>query len=305
MISTYNNTHVGHLPVRVLQHNIIHQFENTYPGFLTISQSVIHNLGLSNEIEYHANIDANHGDSVKGPCVEIERRVIHLQETFLAYMWCMCFVLLQYTNNLVKHAIDDNGNVQQDIMTGQLLDYALTILRCYKDWDKSLLLNPEEYSVDDRNEIEKINAIFIHATNFTMCHEFSHVEQNHVGRMADSASLSQEEKREFEMEADKRAIELMLHDSESLNINEAPIIGITMGVCAILFLRDTVVNRIHPDNDVRILNAIELLHVEENDHPWIIACAAINLWTNVFKIDLIWEEKRNFKELFYFLSMQI
>ena len=116
---------------------------------------------------------------------------------------------------------------------------------------------------------------------------------------------SQEEKREFEMEADKRAIELMLTGSEVHRKDDAPIIGITMGVCAILFFRDKVVNRIHPDNDVRISNAIEMLCVDENDHPWIIACAAMNLWTNVFNINLIWDEKSSFKELFYFLSKQI
>ena len=211
--------------------------------------------------------------------------------------------MLRYSNNLIEHALHDNHNIQQDDMTVRLLEYAQTIIKEYKDWDKFQLLNPEEYTESHKTEIEKVNAVFIYATNFVLCHEFSHVERQHAHQIEQS-NLSDQEKREFELEADKRAIELMIVDTQK-TINNASQLGIVIGVCSLLFLRDTVANKIHPDNDVRIANTIDQFQVDENNSLWLIACAALNLWSNVFQKTLIWEERRSFREVFYFVSQQI
>lgn len=281
MKSTYDNSHVGYLPVRVLQHNIVHQFENSTPDFPAISKQVIEELGLNHEISYHVNIDSTQGCPVMMPFVEHETNTIHLQESFLAYMWCMCFALFRYTNNLIgQETIGDYQNQSFDD-ADELLVYAHTLSKEYTDWDKQKLINPERYRAQDKESIEKVNEIFIYAINFILCHEFAHVELGHTRDIRKSAITSISLRKKYELDADHRAIQIMSQDTiaDKKNVLQS---GVTMAVCANLFLRDTVANKIHPDNDVRIFNVIDHLGVSENDDPWIIACVSMDLWTKIY-----------------------
>lgn len=87
MINTYNSSHSGHLPIRVLQHNIIHQFENTSHKFLIETEDAIKTFGLKNEIIYTLNESSSEGSKIKGPYVLNSKKQINIQETFLAYLW--------------------------------------------------------------------------------------------------------------------------------------------------------------------------------------------------------------------------
>ena len=88
MINTYNETHEGHLPIRVLQHNIIHHFENTSRSFLETSKYVIERWGMSPEIDYLANIDGEKGHKLRWPNICNKTKTICIQETF----WVICGV---------------------------------------------------------------------------------------------------------------------------------------------------------------------------------------------------------------------
>ena len=68
-INHYNNSHKRHLPIRVLQHNIVSQFENTTARFLKETLKTISFQGLKNEIVYTVNRSASIGEKVKGPFV--------------------------------------------------------------------------------------------------------------------------------------------------------------------------------------------------------------------------------------------
>jgi predicted metal-dependent peptidase len=48
--------------------------------------------------------------------------------------------------------------------------------------------NPEEYSTDDVFFIERANGLFVYAMNFILCHEFAHIELNHLERKKQGAN---------------------------------------------------------------------------------------------------------------------
>ncbi len=177
MIDTYNSSHSGHLPIRVLQHNIIHQFENTSHRFLIETEDAIKNYGLKKEIIYTLNKSSSEGNKIEGPYILNSEKQIYIQETFLAYLWCMCYSLHLNTDNLISSAIVENHKIKS---IQEIFSYALSLKDRYNDWNKSNLPNPELYSDQDKGDIECTNELFLYALNFILCHEFSHISLGHI-----------------------------------------------------------------------------------------------------------------------------
>jgi hypothetical protein len=279
----------------VLQHNIVYTFENTTTGFLEHSFQAITNFGLKSEIIYTINKDANNGEKLRGPFISCENNQIHIQETFLAYLWCMCYSLSIFTDKLVSSS--SVSQLKED-KAKKLFSYALSLKSLYMDWDKSQLVNPECYCEEDAIDVENTNELFLNAFNFILCHEFAHVALGH--NVKPSNLLTLEEKKEYETQADKKSIELFL-ENEKVSKNY----GIILALCASIFLSDRVSRKIHPDSDTRMQNALDQIQVDDNDTCWLIACASFGLWSNYFNIDIDWTENNTFKALFNYISIQL
>lgn len=91
MINTFDKSHIGHLPVRVLQHNIFATFESVNSNFQSYCLRVIEEKQMCREIGYTKNLDSCNGNKLIGPHVKIKERQIYVDETFLAYLWCVLF----------------------------------------------------------------------------------------------------------------------------------------------------------------------------------------------------------------------
>ncbi|WP_275074904.1 phage exclusion protein Lit family protein [Providencia rettgeri] len=301
-INHYNISHRGYLPVRVLQHNIISQFENTSADFLERTQKTIALKWLSKEIAYVINKSSTEGEMLKGPFVSIDNKEINIQETFLAYLWCVTYSLFIYTDLIIEQKV--NLDSKRKTLAIKSLEYALSLIEKYSDWNKGDLPNPECYLAEDAGDIEKTNELFLYGLNFIICHEFSHVDLDHCCKFETDGFLSDLEKKEFELSADENAINL-LRNGIYPNNETATKIGVAIALSSLLFFNSKVSRKIHPDSDTRIINALEKLEVDDNEQSWIVACAAINLWANINKISLEWDEKSSFKELINFLSVQL
>lgn len=300
MINKYNKNHKGHLPIRVLQYNVLHKFENTNPKFLSIFEDACKRYDLSTEIAYCINKNKDLGEKLVGPFVRNSE--IHIQETFLAYLWCTCYSLYIFSSNLIAPENEKySGKIE---MANKLMSYAQSLIKKYNDWDRCKLVNPELYDEKDKEDVEKTNDIFIHAFNFILCHEFCHVKCGHNDKLNNGKDLTDTERQEFEVEADKCAIELLTTGLDVSVISKEKI-GITTAICSILFVRNSVANRRHPDTDIRITTAIDQFEVDDNHSLWVLACASIGIWQELFNIDLYWEDKVSFKELFRLLSQQL
>jgi len=281
----------------VLRHNIIHQFENTSHKFLIETEDAIKIFGLKNEIIYTLNKSSSEGNEVKGPCVLNSEKQINIQETFLAYLWCMCYSLHINVDNLISSARTDNNQLKD---TQAIFSYALSLKDRYSDWDKKNLPNPECYSDQDKDDIERTNELFLYALNFILCHEFSHIALGHVTL----ENTSTEQKKEFEIEADSKSIEL-LKEGIFKNNDKAVTYGVSLALCSLIFFKNSVARVIHPDSDTRIQTALELLEVDKNDTSWLIACSSLDLWARHFNIQISMEEKPSFKELFDYMAKQL
>jgi hypothetical protein len=285
MINTYDETHIGHLPVRVLQHRIIAAFEGTNPALLNYSKILIQNQNLDPEIGYTINKSSSDGLPIIGPHVKSK---IYLDETFLAYVWCVCYVLYVETNNLM------NPKAEYDSQKScKLFNFALRLKTEYVDWDKSVYINPEKYLPIDKDDIEKTNAIFQNAVAFILCHEFSHIVLAH-----------NKSDKNNELEADRKAIDLMFDGCNSAN-EPAVKYGITYALCVSIFLRNKLGSQTHPDSHDRIIKALDRLNIDKNDICWAVACISLNVWQGQFDKVATWEDQGSFKETFIHVSQQL
>ena len=301
MINRYNASHLGCLPVRVLQHNIIATFESTTPEFLEYSKRIINEKGLDPEFGFLINRSPTMGTEIIGPHVKNKEMKIYFDETFLAYLWCACYSLYVNSNLLIDP--DSNFDITK---ANTLMDYAIKLKKEYIYWDMDMV-NPEQYSEIDKDDVEKTNEIFQHAFGFILCHEFYHVESGHIdSEMAGKSDLSFElatKKLENENEADKKAVELMLSGCNSSN-EKGVKYGIVSALCALLLIQGRLARTTHPDSDNRIIDALDGLELDDNDTCWLVANASLSMWENLYKQDIVWEEKSTFKELFIFTSRQ-
>jgi hypothetical protein len=297
----YNSSHKGHLPVRVLQHNIISQFENTTTIFLQKALDTVKTMGLNTEIVYTINHSAFEGDKVKGPFVCNQSNEVHIHETFLAYLWCMTYSLYIYTDLIITEQFDSDD--ERKLLADSTFDYAMGLIDAYSDWDKANIPNPEVYKSEHAADIEKANELFLFGFNFVLCHEYSHVDLGHC-KAATEGPLPDLVKKELELEADANAINLFIDGIDTSN-ESATKYGVVIALSSLLFFDSKVSKKLHPDSDIRVMNALCQFAIDENDTSWLIACAALRLWSNRFSLDLDWEEKSSFKRLYDYLSAQL
>ncbi len=302
-INHYNISHQGHLPIRVLQHNIVAQFEKTTAHFLSKALSTINEKGLKSEIAYTANRSSTNGEKVRGPFVYNKSKEINIQETFLAYLWCMTYSLYIYTDLITSETLEKDSERKE--LADRTFNYAMSLIDVYNDWDKSKIPNPEVYDSRFAGDIEKTNELFLYGFNFVMCHEFSHVELGHCEAYEKTAGfLTDLEKKEFEQQADANAVKLFQEGIYPEN-ESATKYGVSIALSALMFFSSKVSKKIHPDSDVRIADALNGFQIDGDDTSWIISCAAVGLWASHFNIDLHWEEKNSFKSLFEHLMPQL
>jgi len=313
LIKRYAPSHDGLQPIRVLQHNLVYQFENTNSDFLQLTKAVV-GKGLKPGIKYiisnKAVLDEIYGHT-HTPFVNSNGE-IHIHETFLSYVWGITYSLFTLYDEAVAKpsqnlALGRNVheiNHHQIERSVNLFKYSLSLISDYTIWDKQNLPNPELYSATDAYYIEKSNSIYLLALNFILCHEFVHVEKGHVKE--DLSKLSKEKRIEYEIEADDRAIGLLLKGITPLNASTVHL-GILVGLCCLLFFNKKTSARVHPNTDDRIDHFMKILN-PPNDNPlWAIAALAFKLWDDQFQKFYSWstDESRDYKALYYFVKRQI
>ena len=259
--------HGGIQPIRVLQHNLISAFENTNPGFLQEIMHVINTAGLQPGLSYYTYEEciwfSNAEFSSQTPGVDLTKKIA-LHETFLSHIWILCYAVWILFDESVakpiqKKLLAENTNVidyEAAASAKLLLSYGRSLFHFYTPWDKKTLPNPEEYGTGEEFYIERTNSLFVFAINFILCHEYAHVENGHLDQLA-TATVA--DRRRFEIEADARAIELVLKGRNGFNDSNIEL-GTLMGLGALLFFRSsTSGGLVHPDTDTRIVTYLEEL----------------------------------------------
>ncbi|WP_281323475.1 phage exclusion protein Lit family protein [Flavobacterium aestivum] len=299
----YNpESHVGDLPIRVLQHNITYWLEIVSPEFYKTLLNEIQNNGLQRGIKYH--IDKQkilHVASVNAASISSARQ-ISTYETFNSYLWCICYALLVTFDEIIQKphlkgnytGLIDKKNKQVNAAIA-VFKYGMSLRDNYSDWDKSIP-NPEEFDCKYTYYVERANSLFTSAMFFILSHEVGHNYFNHVTYNPATAAQSLQE----ELDADNFALEQVL---SCQNKDLIPTLkhGAVAGMCALLFLSPKLYKGgTYPDADNRIRNVMEKLNLKDLDLQWGMASLAFRLWGNYFKIDFETSKtSENYSEMFY------
>jgi hypothetical protein len=298
----------GTQPIRVLDDINVFMFQNTHDNFIAELRDAINNQGFSAKIK----VIYDENKIINAPYLRIADKKIHLDETFLSYLWCICHsVYTIYIQTIDFPRWNDlrgyeHYKVEEEKINNamKLFSYANSLIISFEEWDKDKLPNPERYLAQDRDFIEQPNCFYTEATKYILCHEYIHAIKH-----ADDIKKERYEKShyiEFEKEADFEAIEMIKKGIFPNKLNELAIqVGITLGILSMFYFKATTTGREHPNTEDRLVTALEQMNLTDNSDCWGIALVGLSLWTEQFDLGLVWDKNLSDKEAFYYMIGQI
>jgi hypothetical protein len=305
--SVLHKNHTGVQPIRVLKHNITHRLAERNEELI---KSLHADLKLSKYIKYNSN-----NLSLKNkqtPFID-ENGVINIHESFLSYIWIVSYtIFVLYEEGIV---IPDqifkgikpskNQNPALIELVKELFEYGKSLITSYFPWDKEYYPNPEFYDrhSDEGWYIERTNDLYVEIVNFILYHEIAHAEYQHL-HQKNSGNLTSEEIKKMEIQADTRAIELLLNTYRSKVATE---VAATIGLASMIFFtKDLRGDNEHPDVDERINNLISIIKPNKENVVWAFLVVFIKLWSEQFGHTVTHDKIYNdFSELYYELAAQL
>lgn len=298
----------GTQPIRVLENNVLHFFEQTNKDFLKQLTNDVENLDLKAGIKY-----INEESKLSAIAYINSNKQIHIQETFLSYIWCLsyCFVTIFDTHILLPRR-NKNIDINKDKLPAKFdfLKYGLSLINAFSEWNVEKYPNPEKYLKEDKLYIEKTNSVFLHAVNFVLCHEYSHFALGHVDKstdlMMEGKKVTPEENKIDETCADYNAIQLLLKHPNTKKIKKNIEYGIVVGVAVLLFLDKIGQKDNYPDPEIRLKNALEQLKIKDEDLHWGLASLVLKIWTDKQNVTLsLPKVVDTYKDCFYLIINEI
>lgn len=304
--STKKDTHNGIQPIRVLKHNLTHRLVDRNTELINELQL---NFKLQSHIKYHI---------AELPLIEYQTPFIesnghiNIHESFLSYIWTITFsmfvmheegiVIPDYLKRGLKPPKQQNTEILD--LAKELFDYSKSLIRVYSKWDKNYFPNPEYFdeNTDEGYYILRTNDLFVEVLNFILYHEIAHAEYEHLNNIQLNG-LSNDEIKKLEIEADTRAIDLMLINCRNTN---ATVIAITIGLASMLFSRnDLYGGSQHPNVDDRIENFLQKVDLADDSSVWTFLVLFLKLWEQQFSLNFKQKnEYDTYKELYYELLEQ-
>lgn len=297
--SVKKEVHSGEQPIRVLKHNLTERLVERNETYINSLQ-----FKLNKNIKYHiADLPLMEGQI---PFIDKEG-VINIHETYLSYVWIVCysFFVLYEEGLAIPDCIKRNlptskpHNPELIPLAKELFDYGKSLVEISSSWDKDYFPNPEYFDeqTDEGWYILKTNDLYVEVINFILYHEIAHAEFEHIKKITIS-NLTNAEIKHLEIDADTRAIELILSSCKNRNLSELAII---VGFASLLFFNDNLDGgEKHPNIDTRLDNAIKIFNPTEDSSIWPFLALFFNGWSEQFSLGLTNKPVYNtYKELFY------
>ncbi len=304
--STKKDTHNGIQPIRVLKHNLTHRLVERNEELIKKLQS---SFKLDKNIKYHiAELPLSEKQT---PFID-NNGLINLHETYLSYIWTISFSMFviyeervaipdQLKRNIPTHKTQ---NLEIAKLAEELFNYSKSLVKVYTEWDKDYFPNPEYF--DEATEegwyILRTNDLFVEVINFVLFHEIAHAELEHINKIR-TEKFTNDKIKELELEADTRAINLMIENPRNIKVTE---LAITIGLASMLFCNKYLDGgKRHPNIDVRISNAINILNPKEDSSLWPFLVLFLKLWDKQFEHNFKHkDEYETYKDLYYELIRQ-
>lgn len=304
--SVKKETHSGEQPIRVLKHNLTTRLVERNEKYI---ESLQNDFKLDKNIKYHiANLPLIDRQT---PFID-EDGTINLHETYSSYVWIVCYYFFVVHEEAIAIpdqirrglSVHKSQNLQLVSIAEELFSYGKSLIMSFSPWDKENLPNPEYF--DEHTEegwyILRTNDLYVEVLNFILYHETAHAEFEHIKKV--TLNLTNEERKCFEIEADSRAIELILSNGRNRNVSELAII---IGLASMLFFSNSLEGGSkHPNIDVRLENAIRLFEPKEDSSVWTMLALFVKIWDKQFTLGLIEQPAYDtYKDLYYDLLSQI
>jgi hypothetical protein len=299
--SVLKEVHTGEQPIRVLKHNLTTRLIDRNKEYI---ESLLSDSRLDRNIAYH--IASLPLVIRQKPFIDDKGR-INLHESFLSYVWIVCYYF--FVLHEEELAIPDC--IKRDLPTPkprnpkliskakELFDYGKSLITLFSPWDKDYFPNPEHFDeqTDEGYYIHRSNDLYVEVLNFIMYHEMAHAEFEHINKTSDKDNKS------LELEADTRAIELILYSCRNRNASELAII---IGISSMLFFNNTLDGgKTHPNIDTRLENAIKIFNPSDDSSIWPFLALFFATWDEQWQFGFSKKtEYNNYKELFRDLLSQ-
>jgi hypothetical protein len=306
-ISLKKDIHNGIQPIRVLKHNLTHRLVDRNEELITELQL---NFKLQSQIKYHmAELPLIEKQT---PFIE-STGYINIHETFLSYIWSITFsmfVIYEESIAIPDYLIRNikppkKQNLELLNLANELFDYSKSLIRVYSEWDKEYFPNPEYFNenTDEGYYILKTNDLYVEVLNFVLYHEIAHAEFEHIKNIQLN-KLSNDDIKTLELEADTRAIELMLFNCRNKKATE---IAITIGLASMLFSRNNLYGGPkHPKVNERIENFLQIVNLQDDSPVWAFLVIFLKLWEKQFSLNFKQKKEYDtYKEAYYELIGQV
>ncbi len=288
----------GTQPIRVLDNNVLEWFENKYSGFRSELEDLQKQFGFTRYIKYICDevpiLCGEGGNQI--PYVTVDEGQIAIHETFLSYVWGLCYAFLV----LFDEEINGPQTGKQPghgkplgffrLKGYAMLDYALSLVRGFNKWPADLP-SPESHNNEDKYYVQKANGIYVAAIDFILCHELAHIALGHLQKHKQAPyrqrGVSSRELKNLEDAADKWALDRILG---GICYPKRPLtnvgFGAIVGLGSLLLLNRNLTSQTHPDINDRIRSVLARLPIDPRDSPWGIAATFYFAWNNRFNSGL-------------------
>ncbi len=256
-------------PVDVLTNSIPHGLEQAAArSNHSMAKSVAEGL-ISRIIKYN-----NDGGRPRPPEASLKTRKIHIQQSYLAYLWAFSYssfvVFEQYVQ---KSAIEGAWVPMNDLLrkADALWRWAERFARKIEPWDPALPSPTHEGDERQQEFVRKTNEVVLRAMTYLLSHEYAHLTLKHT-RDADAHWLIEQEK-----DADNFARSLLVDDSSSEEQKLVAGLSIVLVTTSSLFLAADFMDiwkSTHPHAVDRIRHAVSGLNLatqKSQDYLYLLA----------------------------------
>ncbi|WP_286854957.1 phage exclusion protein Lit family protein [Marinobacter sp. UBA4489] len=290
------------LPISVLEHNIIDEFERR-------AEAKAHDLKssvASGKVKPTLNLIL---DKIppRGPYTNPKTREISLYESHLAYLWAFVYSsFVLYEEGIQKPMLAGSFNAKLEFNTPllqravALQKWAIKFVCTYSDWKVDELPNPANVDLEaEKYYVPKVNKLFLQAVNFMLFHEYGHLVLGHSADGDRDWTLAQEQ------DADNYAATFFIGAETTEQERQISGVSIVLLLASCVFIPERISGLWqvkHPHLHDRIRNGISLLNLEEESSKfYIYYLASVALQTYLIErgIDFPQLEIETAEDLFF------
>jgi len=205
---------------------------------------------------------------------------ILLYDSFLSYLWCICFSSIVNFNESIQKLRTNRASDEGLIDHGKYIyDYSKSLLSSYSNWDKTKP-NPEYYPSELAWIINVTTYAYLDAVWFIVLHEYAHILYGHTNRSFSGEKPSAGRLRYEEIQADQFAARFCMKDINSIEVGrkEEKLSGFILGLLALMMSEDQLDFPNYPHIHVRVVAILNTISWSELNLAWGICASVFQRW---------------------------